>query len=99
MALTYTPGGASDNSYATRAEADSYFADHLYATDWTGATNATKEAALVTATRRIDEESFLGIKTSSGQALKWPRTDVYDEDGESFNSATIPARVKEATYI
>jgi len=108
MALVYTPGGASDNSYVSLAEAEAYFDDRINSTangNWdtdsagVARTDAAKSAALVTATRRIDEEQFLGLKTSSGQALKWPRTDVYDEDGNAFNSATIPAIVKQATYL
>jgi hypothetical protein len=83
MALTYTPGGASDNSYVTLAEAETYFEDRIGAGDngnWnkdssgTSRTNAQKSAALVTATRRIDEERFAGGKT-------------------------IPVIVKQATFI
>ena len=108
MALTYTPGGASDNSYVTLAEAEAYFDDRINSTangNWENTaagvarSDAEKSAALVTATRRLDEESFVGIKTSSGQALKWPRTDVQDEDGNTYDSATIPRIVKEAVYL
>lgn len=108
VTLTCTPGGASDNSYVTLAEAESYFANRLNSSvngDWTNdsagtaRTDDVKKAALITATFRIDEEQFRGIKTSSGQALKWPRTGVSDEDGEAFNSATIPTRVKHATFM
>ncbi len=99
MALDATVGGASANSYATRTEGDAYFADRLNSTDWTGATSGNKDAALVTATRRIDEETFLGLKASTTQALKWPRVDVQDEDGNYFASDSIPERVKQATFI
>lgn len=108
MALIYTPGGASDNSYVTLAEAESYFDDRIGSNDngdWekdsagVARTDAVKSAALVTATRRLDEETFLGLKTTSGQALKWPRSGAFDEDGNEFDSATIPRRVKEATYL
>lgn len=110
MALVATVSGASSNSYVTLAEAESYFDDVLGASDngdWettlAGAarTDAQKSAALVTATRRIDEEMFLGYKVSTTQALKWPRYEVYDEDGIAlYNSASpaIPERVKQATY-
>src|SRR5687768_15812728 len=108
MALVCTPGGASDNSYVTLADANTYFADRLNSTangDWTNdssgvaRSDAVKSAALVTATRRIDEEQFLGVKTTTTQSLKWPRVGVYDEDGIALSSSTIPTRVKEATYI
>ena len=108
MALVYTPGGSTDNSYVTLAEATAYFGDRLNSTangDWTNdsagvaRTSAVKEAALVTATRRIDEEQFIGEKSDAAQALKWPRASAFDEEGNEFDSTTIPARVKQATYI
>jgi Putative DnaT-like ssDNA binding protein len=108
MALVATVGGASSNSYVTLAEANAYFTDRIDSTtngDWTNddagvaRTDAAKSAALVTATRRIDEESFLGVKVSTTQALKWPRVSVYDEDGFPFATDSIPERVKQATYM
>jgi len=99
MALTYTPGGEDDNSYAELEEANAYFEDRLNTTEWEAASDTNKQRALVTATQRIDEEQFFGGKTNSGQALKWPRTGVLDEDGNEFDPATIPERVKQAVYI
>lgn len=108
VTLTCTPGGASDNSYVTLAEAEAYFANRLNSSvngDWTNDSTGTarsddaKKAALITATLRIDEETFLGLKASSTQALKWPRVNVCDEDGIEFSSSAIPSRVKQATYI
>ena len=81
MALTYTPGGATDNSYATVDDGDTYFGDRLNSTEWINASNGNKEKALVTATRRIDEEQFYGGKSTGGQALKWP------QDGDSSSDA------------
>lgn len=107
VTLTYTPGGASDNSYVSLAEAEAYFANRLNSSvngDWTNdsagvaRSDDVKKAALITATLRIDEESFRGLKTSSAQALKWPRTGVLDEDGNELDGATIPSRVKQAVY-
>lgn len=108
VTLVYTPGGASDNSYVTLAEAEAYFANRLNSAvngDWTNdssgvaRTDAVKSAALITATLRIDEEMFMGLKASSTQALKWPRVNVTDEDGLYFDSDTIPQRVKQAVFI
>lgn len=108
VTLTYTPGGASDNSYVTLAEAEAYFANRLNSSvngDWTNdsagtpRTDDAKKAALITATLRLDEEMFRGKKVLITQALKWPRYGVYDEDGYWLDSTTIPARVKRATYI
>ena len=108
VTLTYTPGGASDNCYVTLAEAEAYFLNRLNSSvngDWTNdsagvaRTDDVKKAALITATLRIDEEMFLGSKSSTTQALKWPRVNVVDEDGYYFDSDAIPSRVKQATYI
>lgn len=97
-------GGTGSTSYASVEEADAYFALRLYSTEWTALTSspadvAKKQAALVTATRRIDEESFEGVKASTSQALKWPRYDVADEDGFPFASTALPAKLKEATFM
>jgi hypothetical protein len=99
MALIATVGGSTSNSYTTLAEADAYFADRLNSSEWSAASNGTKEKALITATRRIDEEQFLGYKASLTQALKWPRYNVLDEDGHYFAFDSIPERVKQAVYI
>ena len=108
VTLTCTPGGASDNSYVSLADAEAYFANRLNSSvngDWTNdsagvaRTDDVKKAALITATYRLDEEAFFGSKSDSAQALKWPRLGVLDEDGNEFDGDTIPARVKQATYI
>jgi hypothetical protein len=99
MALTYTPGGSSDNSYVELEEANAYFEDRLNTAEWDAATNETREKALITATRRIDEEQFFGYKASITQALKWPRYNVTDEDGNLLPSDSIPEQVKQAVFV
>jgi hypothetical protein len=99
MALVATIGGTASNSYVTLAEADAYFEDRLYTTEWDAATPTDKEKALVTATRRIDEELFTGEKTTLAQALKWPRIFANDEGGDEFAADIIPTRLLQATCI
>jgi len=98
MAVTIdaTVGGASANSYVTLATANTYFEGRLNVTDWTGATDDNKNRALVSAARRLDQESYEGIRASSTQALQWPRDGLYDEDGNSIDEDTIPQRVQDA---
>lgn len=67
------------NSYISVADADAYFTDSLSASAWSGATAAEKEAALVTAARRIDRLLLAGIKADSEQALEFPRCYVVQE--------------------
>jgi hypothetical protein len=107
MSLAATVGASTSNSYCALAEAETYFADRIGKDDngnWNktsagiSRTDAEKSAALVTATRRIDEEQFRGFKVSTDQALKWPRVGVTDEDGIPFSTTTIPERVKQAVY-
>lgn len=101
MALTLvaTAGGATANSYATAAEGDAYHEAHLYASDWTGASTATKEAALVMATRVLDSlYEWEGWAATDTQALLWPRNAVLDFRELSYiDPATVPQRLKDAT--
>ena len=92
MALTLVKedgtGKADANSYADVAEGDAYFEGHLYASAWTGASGASKAAALVMATRLIDAEfQFNGTRTSEGQALQWPREECRDPDAVTSGAA------------
>ena len=72
------------NSYADVADGDAYHAGHLYASAWTGATTASKTAALVMASRLIDAEyQFGGVKTTDSQSLQWPRYRCPDPDRDA----------------
>ncbi len=92
-----TVGGASSNSYATVSDADTYFNERVGGTEWAGSTDQ-KERALITATRRLDQESYEGLKVSEGQALKWPRYWADNEDGTEYAENAIPTIVKYACY-
>lgn len=96
--LVETPGAATSNSYVSVADADAYFDARLNSSKFTGDSTDNKERALIQATRWLDRQaSFEGEKASSGQALKWPRIWATDEDGEEYDSATIPAIIEDAT--
>ena len=100
MALTLvaTAGGLTSNTYCTQAEALTYHEAHLYASTWTGATSANKDKALAMATRLLDEQiNWYGWKSSNNQALAWPRIGIYDKEGVSLASNTIPTFLKNAT--
>ena len=97
--IVETVGSATANSYVTDAEADTYFDERLNATAWTSETDAdVKARALIMATRRLDQERYMGEKTTTGQALEWPRVWAFDKDGEEYDSAVIPTPVKHATF-
>lgn len=95
MALDTTVGGANSDSYASVTEADTYHAAYGN-TAWAAiSTIALKEAALRKAAQYIDTKSFVGVKTSSSQALEWPRYNV-TIDGYDVLSSAIPAAIKTA---
>ncbi len=85
MALTLIvetgEGLANSNTYASRATCDAFAESRLYSTAWTSATDANKDAALVQATRTIDQEiQFAGYRANELQALQWPRAECPDPD-------------------
>lgn len=84
------------NSYIDATEADAYFADRLNSSEWDAALAHDKDKALIQATQVIDFKNYLGSKTSSAQALKFPRSGLTD-DGYAVDSATVPQKVKDAT--
>lgn len=96
--LVATAKSATANSYVTEAEADTYFDERTTATAWASEATDDKERYLITATRRIDSERFDGYKTTTTQALKWPRDGACDDDGEEYDPDTVPDIVKFATY-
>lgn len=98
MAFDSTASGENANSYASVADGDTYFALRLDAADWTGATTATKESALVMATNRLEAEAYNGVATFLDQRLQWPRFGVVDRDDVLLDSDVVPRLVKEATF-
>ena len=82
-------GLTTSNSYATVVEANTYHVDVLNSTAWDA--SADPEAALIMATRLLDEKvKWRGSRNSRAQALRWPRSYVY------ANNA-IPQWLKNAT--
>ncbi len=95
MALDVTVSGASSDSYATLAEANSLFGDRQwFSATWTAFTDATKEKWLREAVRSLDRlQSWRGIIADEDQRLAFPRDigeDTYYPDDE------IHRNIKEA---
>lgn len=100
LALVATAGGSTANSYATLAQADTYFEAHPDYETWDALFTSKKERYLILATRLIDLEPIDGDKydttTTSGapdQALRFPRVEDYIDD-----AVRIPVEVKTALY-
>lgn len=101
MALTIiaTPSASNANSYCTLAEAEAFHETNLYATAWTDATDDEKTAALIWATRILDEQvQWYGYQSTVAQSLAWPRSAVQERSGMAYIVPTIvPAFLKNAT--
>lgn len=87
MALT-----VGTNSYIDAAGAEAYFADRLYADEWTGADAGDKDKALLMARRVLDQQPFAGSRSDPDQMLAWPRTGFYGVDPETVPQAILDAQ-------
>ncbi|MCA3009805.1 MAG: hypothetical protein INH34_15635 [Phycisphaerales bacterium] len=95
-------GLSTATSYCTIAFANAYLTNYGTPAAWTAATNATKETALMAATRALDVRyggRWVGYRYSTTQALDWPRDYAYDAAGELIASDVVPLRVQQATAV
>ena len=100
MAVTIiaTAGAVDANSYVTYSDARAYFTTRIDYSAWEDAEGDDQKAALVLATSLLDTAyTWVGVKVSDDQALRWPRSGVVDRDGFPVDSATIPAFLADAT--
>jgi len=91
-----TIAGSGSNSYVSFASADAYLADTLEAGEWLGFEREDRARALISATRKIDEEfRYYGRPHDvlTPQALKFPRDGDYDSNG----NLRIPDGIEYAT--
>ncbi len=94
MPFDATAGAATANSYASVAEADAYLAVRGDTSTWTALTTGAKESKLQWAAIYLDTLTFKGTRSTSTQALQWPRIGVVDRDG--FDVDGIPQALKNA---
>lgn len=73
--VTITSGNVYD-VYASLAQADLYLTANYLATTWFDLTDDQKGQLLVTSTRLLDRQCWLGEKTEEDQPLQWPRTNT-----------------------
>jgi len=92
-----TPGSATANSYSTVAEGTAYHTGRLHNDDWSDAGGSEKSAAVVWATRLLDDHIVWdGVRSDGTQVLEWPRYGLYDPGGYAIDSGIIPQFLKEA---
>lgn len=98
MALITTPGASDANSYVSVSDASEYFRLSYNRTAWANAGTSDKERALAEATRVLDTYvQWFGDIASETQALRWPRSNVIDQDGRAIASDTIPKPIQNLT--
>lgn len=100
MAFTFDAGplSATMNSYASVEFADDYFSGSFRAgPTWAELDDTQKQAALVQASNFLDTFIYGGLKTSRTQPMQWPRSGMYDNEGNAYSSQVLPTKVLQAT--
>lgn len=92
-----TAGAANANSYITVAEAQAYADSDLDSTQWDNATADQRIRALITATRNLDLVGYVGTRSTTTQALAWPRKDFKTTE-KTYAENEIPAEIKLAQW-
>lgn len=92
-------GDPTANSYVTVAEADSYFSDSFGRSLWAQTSSGDREAAVITASRYLDQYmTWMGHRSTSEQAMEWPRIDTFDKTGRPYPTNIVPGPVRFATF-
>ena len=90
---------AGEIGWVTLEETDTFAAEQIGSSAWTEARATSPspcEAALLSAARRISQETFRGTRTDRDQPFAFPRSRLYDEDGYVMDADVAPDRVKRA---
>ena len=95
ITLDETVGGASSNSYLTLAECDAYIHARPFHSSWDLVTDDDeRKASILWATRKLSEYNWRGYIADTSQALPFPRTGLYDNDGRDYSSIAYPEWLK-----
>ena len=105
MALDATVGGVAANSYVTVAEASVLLEGRLHTEPWFACATtdqltltATREAALIWATRILEEQVlWFGVPRTLTQALAWPMSGQVDLLQRVVPQTIVPDVIKRAT--
>jgi len=94
---------AGANSYVTRSQTDSYFKD-VNDTVWSTVTGSNKDAAIVNASRYLQQQyrlRWLGSRVDAYQSVDWPRrgVPVVDFFDPFFNQIGTPLAFQDTYYI
>jgi hypothetical protein len=90
MALTLTIG---TNTYQLRTDADTFFEARLDSAVWDAATDPNQEKALATAWAALEAiPAWAGVPYVSTQTTAWPRSYVYDDNGNAYATGAGTAK-------
>lgn len=92
-----TAGAANANSYITLAEAQAYADSDIDSSQWDTASVDQRTRALITATRNLDLIGYVGTRSTTTQALAWPRKDFKTTE-KTYADNAIPAEIKLAQW-
>lgn len=96
MAFDATLGGEMSNSYITVEEADTILSERIGVGDvWTELSEGEKEVALISSTRRLEQEEYESRRDTDSQSLQFPRRTFWANGVEYVNTA-MPVPVKYA---
>jgi hypothetical protein len=95
MTIVATAKDPAANSYCDQAFADAYFDSRLNSSAW-ASNGDLQEAALLTATARLEQEKYRGTRTTTTQALKVPRVGLTDDDGAPVDPDVVHLLFKQA---
>lgn len=96
-ALVATAGASNANTYLSAAGADSIANGMIGTLAWSTATSDDKARALITATNGLETLAYIGARTSSEQALSWPRREASCGDKAPADDE-IPREIELATF-
>ena len=93
-----TVKGTASNSYITVARGNQLLTDtRLNVTGWNSASDDDKARAVIYGTYLLDNVfMWHGTPRTIEQKLDWPRSGVYDNNGDDFDYDTIPEPLERA---
>lgn len=98
MSIIATPKATNADVWGTLVEADAYHDNRLHNSEWTGATDATKETAMKWACVILNNLNWDGLRTEKLQAQAQPRTGLYDSDGYYIDADVVYLNMKNASF-
>ena len=95
---TVTINGVVYEVYGDLPDANAYLQAQITATAWAAASDLTKSQALVSMTRVLDRQKWLGQPTDGYLGMAFPRTGIFYPDNQPVDPGIVPFEVIFATF-